>query len=121
MSQNQAKKPKAIRAPRGADWFEVSWQSGVVHRIPNHILRGYCPCARCQGHSGPIHYVDGHDSRLDDIEQVGNYALKLGWGDGHDSGLYSFAHLHHLGELYQKHGDRLPETLPELPRAPDPP
>ncbi len=107
--------PTGIRAPQGEDWFEISWQSGVKHRIPNLILRGYCPCARCQGHSGPICFVAGHDHSLDQIEQVGNYALKLGWGDGHSSGIYSFPHLYKLGELYAEHGDRLPDVLPELP------
>lgn len=113
-------KPASIKAPHGADWFEIEWQGGLKHRISNRVLRGYCPCAACQGHSGPIRFVEGRDSGLIEIQQVGNYALKLVWSDGHSSGLYSFPHLHKLGELYQAHGDALPTEVPELSRGPSP-
>jgi DUF971 family protein len=32
------------------------------------------------------------------VESVGNYALKLTWGDGHDHGIYNWEHLHGLCE-----------------------
>jgi DUF971 family protein len=101
----------------GAPWFEVSWADGKTLRISNLVLRGYCPCAGCQGHSGRIVFVSGHDSELRTIEPVGNYALRLIWGDQHGSGLYSFRYLRQLGELYEIHGERLPEELPQLPRV----
>ncbi|MEN9580528.1 MAG: hypothetical protein RJA70_3537 [Pseudomonadota bacterium] len=109
-------KPARIRSPHGADWFEIAWNDGVEHRISNAVLRGYCPCAGCQGHSGPVRFIEGRDSTLTDIQRVGNYALKLVWSDGHSSGLYSFSHLHHLGELFKQHGASLPTLVPELPR-----
>lgn len=111
----RAPRPRSIQAPRGADWFEITWESGKTQRISNRVLRGYCPCARCQGHSGPVSFASGNDDRLDEIEQVGNYALHLTWGDGHSSGIYSFQYLNKLGQLYEVHGDSLPEALPELP------
>jgi DUF971 family protein len=109
--------PKGVRAPHGSPWFEVSWADGATLRIPNAILRGYCPCAGCQGHGGGVAFVTGHNSDLREIEPVGNYALKLVWGDTHSTGLYSFAYLRQLGELYQAHGDQLPTALPKLPRS----
>lgn len=106
--------PKQIRAPVGATHFEIAWRDGVVHSLPNAILRGYCPCAGCQGHQGPVHFNAGRDSELLEVESVGNYGLKLGWGDRHNTGIYTFVFLRKLGELYVEHGDALPDVQPEL-------
>ncbi len=57
-----------------------------------------CPCAHCQGHGGQIEFVPGGNSELRQIEPVGHYALKLVWGDGHESGIYTFAYLRELGD-----------------------
>lgn len=108
-------RPVGVKAPHGATWFEVQWETGAPSRIPNRLLRGYCPCAGCQGHVGSVTFQAGHNSELRDIEQVGNYALRLVWGDGHGSGLYTFTFLKQLGELVATHGDSLPEVLPTLP------
>jgi DUF971 family protein len=42
--------------------------------------------------------MDGGDLRLQEVSEVGQYALKLIWGDGHNTGLYSFAYLRTLGD-----------------------
>jgi DUF971 family protein len=110
--------PVGIKAPHGSTWFEVSWADTTTSRLPNAILRGYCPCAGCQGHGGQITFQAGHDSVLRDIEQVGNYALRLVWGDGHGSGLYTFTYLKFLGDLCAEHGDKLPQVFPTLPPRP---
>lgn len=91
--------PTGIKAPRGARVFQVDWADGFVGSIPHSILRGYCPCAGCQGHSGTIRFHSGGDEELLDIATVGNYALQLTWGDRHDSGLYSFRYLRLLSEV----------------------
>ena len=96
--------------------FEIRWSDGVVHRIPHRILRGYCPCASCQGHRGGIRFIESDRLELREIDTVGNYALSFTFDDGHDSGLYSFEHLRALGELYDEFGDRLPEVHPTLTR-----
>lgn len=113
-------RPTGIKAPHGAPWFEVQWAEGAPSRIPNRILRGYCPCAGCQGHAGSITFQGGRDAELKDIEQVGNYALKLVWGDGHATGLYTFTYLKQLGDLVALHGEGLPEVYPVLPQRSQP-
>lgn len=107
-------RPSSIKAPLGSRWLEITWQSGQKHRLSTVVLRGYCPCAGCQGHSGPIEFVAGHDAELVELAQVGNYALQFDWGDGHSSGIYTFEYLHRLGELYLEHGDTLPTACPAL-------
>jgi DUF971 family protein len=95
-----------IRAPHGARTTEIGWSDGARSVYPNDLLRGYCPCARCQGHGGHIGFVPGGNSELRDIEPVGNYALKLVWGDGHDTGIYTFRYLRELtGRPGVEHGE----------------
>lgn len=90
--------PTRIKAPHGAKTTEITWADGVRCVYPNEILRGLCPCAHCQGHSGKIELVPGGNSELREIEQVGSYALKLVWGDQHDTGIYSFSYLRDLAD-----------------------
>jgi DUF971 family protein len=90
--------PTSIKAPHGAANTEIVWADGTRCVYPNVILRGLCPCATCQGHGGTIEFISGGDARLRDLETVGHYALKLVWGDGHDTGIYTFAYLRELAE-----------------------
>ena len=99
MTTDPRLEPTEIHAPRGADWFEVRWADGAVTRLSNRLLRGYCPCAGCQGHTGSIRYRPVGEVSLETIEEVGNYGLSLGWSDGHSSGIYSFKYLRELASL----------------------
>ncbi len=62
-------------------------------------LRVFSPSAEVQGHGpGQETLVSGKRFvDLNKIEPVGNYAIKLVFDDGHDSGLYTWAYLHQLG------------------------
>lgn len=106
----------AIKAPHGASALEVTWADGHRQVFPHELLRGYCPCAGCQGHSGMITFVEGGDLNLRDIEQVGNYALGFTWADGHNTGIYSFRFLRALGELIATEGAQAVKDMKELPR-----
>jgi DUF971 family protein len=109
--------PKKIKAPHGATVFEIEWSDGTKATIPHEILRGYCPCATCQGHSGSIEYKPGGNLELREIRRVGNYALTLEWGDGHDSGIYSFDYLSKLGKRVEQQGVEALKQQP-TPREP---
>lgn len=88
-----------VRSARGADTTEIDWADGHKGIYPHAVLRGYCPCAACQGHTGAIRFVaqaPGPALELDEIEPVGAYALRLVWFDGHGSGLYTFSYLRSL-------------------------
>ena len=99
-------RPVRVKAPRNARSMEITWADGHASAYPHEILRGYCPCATCQGHSGTIKFVPGGeiearfkpggDLVVRDIQQVGNYALQLVWGDQHDTGIYTFRYLRAL-------------------------
>jgi DUF971 family protein len=88
----------AVRSPRGATTTEIDWADGHKGTYPHDILRGYCPCAGCQGHTGTIKFIESSATQrdLEDLEVVGNYALRLQWFDGHGTGLYSYRYLRAL-------------------------
>lgn len=82
--------------------LRVEFDDGRTFEIPTVHLRGYCPCARCQGHSaGPPRWIPVTSWRMatvDNVTPVGNYAMCISWGDGHDTGIYTFAGLIETGE-----------------------
>ena len=72
--------------------------------MSSEYLRVCSPSAEVRGHGpGQEKLQKGkEDVRLDKIEPVGNYAVKLVFDDGHDSGLYSWEYLHELCKDYKK-------------------
>jgi len=117
LPQDLRLKPTGVKAPHGASVLEISWADGHRCSYPHRILRGYCPCASCQGHSGAIRFVSPGNLEMREIEQVGNYALSFVWGDGHSSGIYTYRYLRALCELLEQHGAERLEELGELPRT----
>jgi DUF971 family protein len=88
--------PLEVRAPRGSQTLEIDFADGHRGVYPHEILRGYCPCALCQGHQGPIRFIPGGNLELTDLAEVGDYALRLTWADGHATGIYTFVFLREL-------------------------
>ena len=97
MQQSEAR-PVEIRAPHDGSEVEILWDDGNSTRYSYRLLRGYCPCANCQGHHGTLRFVDGDSSTLSDIEEVGDYALRFVWPDC-STGIYTFPHLQLLATL----------------------
>jgi DUF971 family protein len=108
---------KSIRSPKGATVTEMDWADGHVGVYPHDVLRGFCPCAGCQGHEGAIRFIPPSALQLElaEIEPVGNYALCLKWFDGHASGLYSYTYLRALCHCSSCRPQG--RTDEELPRA----
>lgn len=77
--------------------LEITWSDGREDRFALRYLRGWCPCASCQGHFVlEKRFVDGVSPVLVDVQPVGAYAMRLVWADGHDSGMFSFEYLRQL-------------------------
>ncbi len=84
----------------------LSFADGLEVYLPLPMLRRACPCAVCQGEPDALGRVVRpkveHGPRAFELlkfEQVGGYALQFAWGDGHGSGIYTFAYLQKLGGL----------------------
>jgi len=98
VSEEQRFEPVEMRAPKGAQHMEIEWADGKVTRYENDVLRGFCPSALWQGHQGPLRYIPGGETELLDIEEVGNYGVKISWPDN-NTGIYTYRFLRKLGEL----------------------
>ena len=108
-------RPTQIKAPHGARLLEIGWPGGTRDAVPHEILRGFCPCAGCQGHSGNISFQPGRNLEIRDLQTVGRYALSFSWGDGHDSGIYTFEYIWRLARLIDEHGKEGLVALGTLP------
>jgi len=91
--------PRTIHADREAGTLSIGWQDGhatVYEFVP---LRWLCPCAYCRGEAGMPGWLDSRptlspeQTRMVDIQLVGNYAVAPSWADGHRTGYYTFAAL----------------------------
>ena len=94
--------PKNIRAISDQRLLEITWHDGSIHRLPFRFLRCECPCAGCVDEMTGLLRLDVEavpdDVRPTAISFSGNYALKIIWSDGHDSGLYTWERLYNLGQ-----------------------
>jgi DUF971 family protein len=103
--------PKAIERLPAEQALLVQWHDGLARRLPLVPLRAACMCARCVDEitGERIIDIDGIDPAISivSMQLVGNYALKILWSDGHDTGLYTWEHLRRLCE----------DGSPQLPAA----
>ena len=92
--------PKHIRALQEQGRLEIEWPGGAVHHFPYRFLRGRCPCAACVDEMTGERVVDvegvPENVKPAALEFAGNYALKVHWSDGHDTGLYTWDYLQSL-------------------------
>ena len=80
--------------------LELTFDDGAKFELPCEYLRVYSPSAEVRGHSPEqaVLQVAKEQVNIRDIEPVGNYAVKLVFDDGHDTGLYTWDYLYELGE-----------------------
>lgn len=80
--------------------LRIVWHDGFEGSLGLVKLRAECMCARCVDEitGERIVDIDGIDPQIAirGMELVGNYALKIRWSDGHDTGLYTWPHLRRL-------------------------
>lgn len=93
--------PTNIRALRDPPALELHWPDGGTVRLPYRRLRESCPCAGCVDEITGERLLDPAsvpaDVRPQKIDFAGNYALKIVWSDGHDTGLFTWDLLRKLG------------------------
>ena len=91
--------PVNIILHRDSHLLEIEFDDGSNYQYPTEFLRVYSPSAEVRGHwgQGAKLQLDKQDVNIDAIKPVGNYAIKIVFDDGHDSGLYDWEYLHDLG------------------------
>jgi DUF971 family protein len=91
--------PVDIKLHQQSRRLELSFDDGKSFTLSCEFLRVYSPSADVRGHSPEQAVLQTHKEgvNIKDIEAVGNYAVKLVFDDGHDTGLYTWDYLYELG------------------------
>ena len=92
--------PTEIRLHKDRRTLAVQFDDGVAHDLPAEMLRVLSPSAEVQGHSPEQRVTVGgkRDVAIAALEPVGNYAVKIVFDDGHNTGLFSWSYLRQLGD-----------------------
>jgi len=105
--------PTEIKLHQKSRLLEIAFADGKSFKLSHELLRVFSPSAEVRGH-GPgqeVLQTGKRDVDILNIEPVGNYAVKLSFSDGHDTGLYSWDLLYNLGdhqdELWQDYLSRI--------------
>ena len=85
--------------------IQIDWKDGHLSKYSLGYLRDECPCATCTGAHGTEPQKSSYSSKpaspfklyeptlkMLSVEPVGNYAIRINWSDGHNTGIYSFEH-----------------------------
>lgn len=91
-------KPIEIKLHRQSAVLELTFDNSVNASLPAEYLRVYSPSAEVKGHAPEqaVLQVGKEHVAIAAIEPVGNYAIKLIFSDGHDTGLYTWDYLYEL-------------------------
>ncbi len=90
------KLPTAINLHKASRTLGLTYGPDEVYQLPAEFLRVHSPSAEVQGHGKPILQFGKLNVGLTKIEPAGQYALKLTFDDGHDSGLFTWDYLYQL-------------------------
>ncbi|MCW5591424.1 MAG: DUF971 domain-containing protein [Burkholderiales bacterium] len=115
-------RPTEIKLHQKSRILEIAFDDGSRFSLPCEYLRVFSPSAEVRGH-GPgqeVLQVGKRDVEIKEIEPVGNYAVKLAFSDGHDTGLYSWEYLHELGEKQESSWKSYLKRLEEAGASRDP-
>jgi DUF971 family protein len=88
--------PTEINHIKAAGVVRITWDDSHVGEYSEAYLRGYCPCAMCQGHGPGRKFISVPEAKLQEIRGVGNYAIEFRWRDGHSTGIYTYDYLRSL-------------------------
>jgi len=119
--------PTELKLQQSERQLVVTFNTGETFILPCEYLRVYSQSAEVTGHTPDqaVLQVGKQSVNVDAITPVGNYAVKLHFDDGHDSGIYTWDWLYTLGkhqtEYWQDYLTRLAKAghrHPDIPPTP---
>ena len=95
--------PVDIRLHQASKLLEIKFDNNTECMLSCEFLRVYSPSAEVRGHGAGQEtlQIGKENVNITAIEPIGNYAVKLVFSDGHDTGLYSWDYLYYLGQNYE--------------------
>lgn len=93
--------PTNLQALREERLLRITWDDAAFD-LPFAYLRRQCECAYCVNEWTGEAILDpasvSEDISVENMELVGNYAVRVTWSDGHKSGLYTWQRLRELAQ-----------------------
>ncbi|MGY0217950.1 gamma-butyrobetaine hydroxylase-like domain-containing protein [Endozoicomonadaceae bacterium StTr2] len=87
--------PEKVHLHRQSGVLELTFE-GLNYQLSAEFLRVLSPSAEVRGHGNPVLQHGKKNVGIQALEPAGNYALKIIFDDGHDSGLYDWSYLYEL-------------------------
>jgi DUF971 family protein len=105
--------PKNIELRKKSRRLIVTFDTEEIFDFSAEFLRVYSPSADVNGHSPgqAVLQVGKEDATIEDVEPIGNYAVRLIFGDGHDTGLYTWDYLYEMGVQKKEYWGNYIEAL----------
>jgi DUF971 family protein len=96
--------PTEIKLHQESRLLEIKFDNQTECSLSCEFLRVYSPSAEVQGHSPSqaVLQIGKEKVNITNIEPIGNYAIKITFSDGHDTGLYSWDYLYRLAKNYEQ-------------------
>ncbi len=91
--------PPVLDITDGGKTLKAAFPDGRTFELPAEMLRVMSPSAEVQGHSPEqrVTVPRKKNVKISDLKPVGNYATRIGFDDGHNTGLFTWGYLHLLG------------------------
>ena len=112
--------PTAIKLHKASRILELHYGPDERYQLSAEFLRVHSPSAEVQGHGKPILQYGKLNVGLTGLEPAGNYALKLTFDDGHDSGLFTWDYLYQLATRQETLWSDYMQELEAAGRSRDP-
>ena len=117
--------PLSLTYSKAEKSLRIEWNDGVRAELSAEFLRVYSPSAEVRGHSADQRVIQTGKKHvaISELQAVGNYAIRILFDDGHDTGIYSWSYLRELHDnfdaFWQNYIDELKESnasrLPTIP------
>lgn len=103
-TSNKTPNPTEINLHQKSRELEIAFDDDSRFHFSSEFLRVYSPSAEVRGHAPGEEtlQLDKENVNIKELQPVGNYAIKIVFTDGHDSGLYSWDLLYDYGKNQQQ-------------------
>lgn len=114
--------PKQLKLNRSEGSLTLAYPDGRTFTLSGEYLRVHSPSAEVRGH-GPGQEVLQYGKKnvkVRELEKAGNYAVRIQFDDGHDTGIYSWTYLHDLCSNRDSYWQTYLQKLHDAGRSRDP-
>ena len=90
--------PKTIKIGPSKMDLQINYENGTTLVMPSGFLRLLSPSAENKNNQNSKDFKKFNGTSINKLEAVGNYAIRIHFSDGHNTGIFSWEYLFSLGE-----------------------